>query len=74
MEQVGLRFAFYGRIQDLDVRYRGQFAYVQTELADGTTKPLIRPLVGDREVRELERGRFPAGGYDFDAEADLSQR
>jgi hypothetical protein len=32
----------WSQIQDLDVRYRGQFAYVQVELADGTTQPLIR--------------------------------
>ena len=31
---------------DLDVRYRGQFAYVQAELTDGTTQPLIRLRYG----------------------------
>jgi len=30
------------QITSLDVRYRGQFAYAQAQLADGTTPPLIR--------------------------------
>lgn len=38
--------AHWPQIQDLDVRYRGQFAYVQAELADGTTQPLIRLRYG----------------------------
>ena len=34
------------QVKDLEVRYRGQFFYVQAELADGTTQPLIRLRYG----------------------------
>lgn len=34
------------QVKALDVRYRGQFAYVEAELADGTTQPLIRLRYG----------------------------
>jgi hypothetical protein len=34
------------QVKDLEVRYRGQFVYVQAELADGTTQPLIRLRYG----------------------------
>lgn len=34
------------QIQDLDERYRGQFAYITAELADGTIQPLIRLRYG----------------------------
>jgi hypothetical protein len=38
--------AHWPQITDLDIRYRGQFVYVQAELADGTTQPLIRLRYG----------------------------
>lgn len=38
--------AHWPQVKTLDVRYRGQFAYVQAELADGTTQPLIRLRYG----------------------------
>jgi hypothetical protein len=34
------------QVTNLDVRYRGQFAYVEAQLADGTTQPLIRLRYG----------------------------
>lgn len=34
------------QVASLDVRYRGQFAYVQAQLADGTVQPLIRLRYG----------------------------
>jgi hypothetical protein len=34
------------RVASLDVRYRGQFAYADAHLADGTIQPLIRLRYG----------------------------
>jgi hypothetical protein len=38
--------ARWPQVTDLDVRYRGQFAYATAHLADGTTQPLIRLRYG----------------------------
>jgi hypothetical protein len=48
------------QIQDLDVRYRGQFAYVQAELADGTTQPLIRLRYGGSAQHWASGSTWPA--------------
>jgi hypothetical protein len=38
--------ARWPQVTNLEVRYRGQFAYAQAHLADGTTQPLIRMRYG----------------------------
>lgn len=38
--------ARWPQITSVDVRYHGAFAYVQAQLADGTTQPLIRLRYG----------------------------
>ncbi|HEV8556501.1 MAG TPA: hypothetical protein VGR06_08925 [Actinophytocola sp.] len=38
--------AHWPQVKALEVRYRGQFAYVEAQLADGTTQPLIRLRYG----------------------------
>jgi hypothetical protein len=64
------------QVNDLEVRYRGQFAYVQAHLADGTTQPLIRLRYGgsarhwgfglylassDRYENQILPSGFPSG-------------
>jgi hypothetical protein len=64
------------QVKDLDVRYHGQFAYVQAQLADGTTQPLIRlryggsahhwgfglyPASSDRHENQILPSGFPTG-------------
>lgn len=38
--------ARWPQITSLDVRFRGAFAYVQAQLADGTAQPLVRLRYG----------------------------
>jgi len=38
--------ARWPQITSLDVRYHGAFAYIEAQLADGTTQPLIRLRYG----------------------------
>jgi hypothetical protein len=68
--------AHWPQVTALDVRYRGQFAYVQAELAEDTTQPLIRLRCGgsahhwgfglylassDKYENQILPSGFPAG-------------